>query len=71
MPELQAELDSGIADFHAGLHALESCLDRLVGAEEALQLELKRIPRFERLLEPRFVIASLRSRIERLLPAAA
>jgi len=70
MPELQAELMSGIADFHAVLHALDSCLDRLVGAEKELQEELKRIPRFELLLTPRLLLASLRTRLRRLLPAA-
>ena len=58
MPELKTELLSGIADFRSLLHNLDGCLSRLVSAEEQLQKELQRIPRFEN-WEPRRLLARL------------
>jgi hypothetical protein len=71
MSELKIELLSGIADFRSVLQDLDGCLARLVSAEDELQRELKRIPRFENWFEPRLLLARLRMLTSRghLLPS--
>ncbi|HLG86506.1 MAG TPA: hypothetical protein VKZ79_04850 [Alphaproteobacteria bacterium] len=73
MSELKAELMSGVADFQAELKKLDSCLARLIRAEEDLQRDLRRLARLERRLDPRRLVARLQvfaARVEMHLPLA-
>jgi hypothetical protein len=73
MPELKAELMSGVADFQSELKTLDSCLARLIRAEENLQRDLRRLARLERWLDPRCLAARVQlfvARWETRLPAA-